>query len=153
MGSVASDGDFVSALREAVGRYFDAVDRWEEAYWRYYRLPGAAAIPSSDVQAEQLEFEQCRREFQRLLPRARSLCFRYGQRDAFSGLRYAALGAYAPQQRTDSAIGRAERSAAMACLMALEAACRERAGEAEMAPPTPAPSKTSLLERIAAFFY
>ena len=75
--------------------------------------------------AEQQEVDKCRRDLEELLPRARSLCFQYGRRDVFTGLRYVSLGRYAPQQRTDSAIGRAERSSIMDCLNKLAVACQE----------------------------
>src|SRR5580658_4134760 len=86
--AVASDQEFVAALRDAIGRYFAAVDRWESVYCQYYRLPGGALKPSSDLVAERREFEHRRRDLEELLPRARSLCFKYGQRDVFTGLRY-----------------------------------------------------------------
>jgi hypothetical protein len=151
--AVASDQEFVAALRDAIGRYFAAVDRWESVYCQYYRLPGGALKPSSDLVAERREFEHRRRDLEELLPRARSLCFKYGQRDVFTGLRYASLGRYAPQQRTDSAIGRAERSAVMACLLELSAACREADAEPPAAIPPPPVRKPSLLDRIVALFW
>ena len=34
-----SDREFIAEFREAVERYFRAVDEWETAYRKYYRLP------------------------------------------------------------------------------------------------------------------
>src|SRR5580704_15769185 len=107
-----SDGEFLVALRAAIDRYFAAVDQWEAAYFRYYRMPDAAQR-SGDLTEEQRAFENERRALELLLPRARFLCFRYGQSDVFGGLTWAALGHHAPQHRTDSAISRGERRAVM----------------------------------------
>jgi hypothetical protein len=150
--AAASDREFIATLDDAVGRYFAAVDRWESVYCRYYRLPGQAK-PSSDLVAEQQEFERRRHDLEELLPRARSLCFKFDRRDVFSGLRYASLGRYAPQHRTDSAIGRAERSAVAACLAELDAASREADNEPQAANPPIPTRKPSLLDRIVAFIW
>ena len=116
-----------------------------------FRSPGATH-PSVDMAAEQREFEDRRRELEELLPRARYLCFRYGRPDVFAGLPYVTLGHYSPQQRTDSAIGRGERGALMACLIELSAACREPecGPEAAIEPPV---TKPSLRKRIVGFFW
>ena len=144
---LVSDQEFLDTLRGAVDRYFAAVDNWEAAYCRYYRMPGIAT-PSSDLVEERREFEERRRELSAMLPRVRLLCFKYGKQDVFAGLPYAALGQSAPQQRMDSAIGRGERGAVMACLIELSVLCREAdcgftSGEEK--PP-------SLIDRIIAFF-
>ena len=49
------DQEFVAALRLAIDRYLRAVDQWESAYQKYYRLPGYAAKISSDLEAEHRE--------------------------------------------------------------------------------------------------
>jgi hypothetical protein len=144
-----SDQEFVGALRDAIGRFFAAVDSWESAYRRYYRMPGAAK-PSGDLEAEQREFEYRRRRLAELLPRARSLCFQCGQPDIFAGLLHVYLGQFAPQERTDSAIGRAERGAIMACLIELSVACREAEAGSQANLHTPV-RKPSLLDRILEF--
>jgi hypothetical protein len=144
----ASDLEFVAALRDAVGRYFAAVDEWESAYKRYYRLPDAAT-PSADLAAEQRKFEARRRELAKFLPRARALCFRYGKPDVFAGLPHVSLGHYTPQERTDSSVGRGERGAVMACLIELSVA--SRASEAGLPTETEADTcgtRPSLLDRI-----
>ena len=93
MPAPASDQEFVSLLREAVGRYFAAVDGWESSYRKYYRLPGGAKL-SDDLLAERREFEDRRRELAELLPRARSLfqmrsagCFRGSSARVFRAVR------------------------------------------------------------------
>jgi hypothetical protein len=145
---LTSELEFLAILRTAIDRYFAAVDQWESAYFRYYRMPDAAQR-SGDLAGEQREFENERRILQLLLPRARGLCFKYGQPDVFGGLTWAALGHHAPQQRTDSAISRGERGAVMACLIELSVACRE---PEDTEPPVPGRER-SLLDRIVALFF
>ena len=143
-----SDLEFLAILREAIDRYFAAVDAWELIFRRYYRLPGAAKV-SADLAAEQCEFEARRRDLADLVPRARQLCLRFNQSDIFGGLMHVSLGEYAPQARAESAVGSSERNAVMACLIELTVACR---GEAAGLPPgRPSDEKPSLLERILSF--
>ncbi len=146
--STSADQIFISTLRDAVGQYFAAVDNWESSYRRYYRMPGGAN-QSDDLAAERSEFETRRRELLELLPHARSLCFKYGQPDIFTGLPHVTLGQFAPQERTDSAISRGERGAIMACLIELSIGCR--AMEAGLPINDDEVRKPSLLERIIAF--
>jgi hypothetical protein len=143
----STDQEFVAALRLAIDRYLRAVDQWESAYQKYYRLPGYAAKISTDLEAEHREYSERRDELKRMLPRARRLCLKHRLRDPFSGLVRISLGRYAPQQRVDSAIGRNERNAATVCLVDLTAACQEwEAAE-------PGTGKGSWLRRIRDFFY
>lgn len=79
-----SDHEFVIALRAAIEQYFTAVDRWETAYQKYYRMPGTVTI-SPDVAAEQREYDELRRRLQELLPRARRLCLKHQLQEPFSG--------------------------------------------------------------------
>jgi hypothetical protein len=146
--SPVSDQEFVTLLRDAIERYLAAVDDWESVYSQYYRLPGAAKV-SGDLVAEQREFEERRRKLAELLPRARSLCFKYGQSDVFAGLLHGSLGQFAPQERSDSVISRGERRAIMACLIELSIACR--AAEAGLPIDSDAVPKPSLLDRIISF--
>ena len=143
-----SDPEFVTGLRAATERYLSAVDQWEKAYRKYYRLPGYAAKISGDLEAEQREYGERRRELEALLPRARRLCHKHGLPEPFSGLLRISLGRYAPQQRVDSAIGRNERSVVTKCLVDLIGACREWKRPAE-----PQPDKGSLLRRLVNYFY
>jgi hypothetical protein len=152
--ALVSDQEFIAALRDATDRYFAAVDQWEAANSRFYRMPGAAK-PSGDLEAEQREFENRRRELEELLPRARFLCFKHDRPDVFAGLAHVSLGQYAPQQRTDSAIGRGERNAVITCLIDLGYACRDRDADpppSAIEPPAPQP-RPSLFDRIIALFW
>ncbi len=144
-----TDLEFVGILRDAVGRYFAAVDDWESGYSRYYRMPGGAGL-SGDLAAEKHKFEACRRELSELLPRARALCFKCDQPDVFTGLLHITLGQFAPQERTDSAISRGERGSVMSCLIELNIACR--AAEAGLPGNEGATErKLSLIDRIIGF--
>lgn len=145
------DQEFVAALRLAIDRYLRAVDQWESAYQKYYRLPGYAAKISSDLEAEHREYSERRYDLERMLPRARRLCLKHRLRDPFSGLVRVSLGRYAPQQRVDSAIGRNERNAATVCLVDLTAACQEWAATGGR--PEPGTGKGSWLRRFLDYFY
>lgn len=140
------DGAFVDALRTATERYLQAVDRWESAYQKYYRLPGFGGKISDDLESEQREYEACRRELEQMVPRARRLCLKHQLREPFSGLLRISLGQYAPQQRQDSAIGRSERSQATECLVDLHEACRQWEGQGGEK------RKVRLLRRLADYF-
>jgi hypothetical protein len=140
-----SDGEFIAALRLAVEHYLGAVDQWEAAYQKYYRLPGYAATISRDLEAEHRTFCDRRRELEELLPRARRLCLKHELRDPFSGLLRISLGRYAPQHRVDSAIGRSERSAVTECLVELSGACQDWESARQR-------DQESLLRRLADYF-
>jgi hypothetical protein len=120
-----SDGAFIEGLRPAIERYLNAVDQWEAAYQKYYRLPTFGSVISDDLKSEQREYDERRRELAEMLPRARRLCLKHGLQEPFSGLLRISLGRYAPQERMDSAIGRSERSIVTKCLVELGEACRE----------------------------
>jgi hypothetical protein len=146
-----SDLEFVDKLRAAVVRYLDAVDRWEAAYQKYYRLPGWAERVSSDLEAEQHEYETQRRTLEEMLPRAWRLCLKHRLRDPFPGLLRISLGRHAPQHRIESAIGRNERNAATDCLVRLSEECRVWAPE--IPGPEAPPGRQSLLKRLVNYFY
>jgi hypothetical protein len=149
-----NDAQFVAALRAAVECYLAAVDQWEAAYQKYYRLPGFAAHVGDDLAEEQRLYEVRRREFDELLPRARRLCLKHSLRDAFSGMLRITLGEYAPQQRLDSAIGRGERLAAVTCLAQLYEASQDwSAVSAEPGETAQAANGGSLLRRLVSYFY
>jgi hypothetical protein len=139
-----TDREFVANLRAAVDAYLSAVDRWEAAFHKHYRMPGSDKVSA--------DYSQRRRELEALLPRARRLCLKHRLRDPLGGLLRASLGQFAPQQRTDSAIGRGERNAVSECLLELHEACAEWASGA---PPDkePEPRNRSLLGRLIDFFY
>jgi hypothetical protein len=147
------DPEFVSELRATVDRYLHAVDLWEAAYQKYYRLPGFAGKVSNDLEEEHREYQRSRRALEAVVPRARGLCFRYGLRDPWAGLLRITLGQHAPQHRTISAVGRAERAAVGQCLVDLDAACRPGAEPGEPGTRMPDPDGRSWLRRIVEFFY
>jgi len=147
-----SDREFVAELRAVIERYFQAVDKWETAYQKYYRLPGYAARASDDLEPEHREYGARRSELEALLPRARRLCLKHQLRDPFSGLLRISLGRYAPQQRMDSAIGRSERSAVTDCLVELNDACLEWRPESG-GDALERDEKKSLLQRFVSYFY
>lgn len=143
-----SDREFVSNLRTAVDSYLEAVDRWEAAYQKHYRMPDNSEKVRSDMEAEHKLYRERRRELEAFLPRARRLCLKYDLREPFSGLMRVSLVNFAPQQRIDSAIGRGERNTVTICLCELHDKCTEwTAEESEKK------SNRSLLGRVLDFFY
>jgi hypothetical protein len=149
------DREFIAELRDAVQRYFSAVDAWEAAYQKYYRLPGYADQISDDLAQEHAEYLESRRRLEALLPRARGLCFKHGLRDPFVNLLRASLGEHAPQQRDTSAIGRSERMAVTECLMELNAACQEftEPRDTETTPAPRPPGSGNWLRRLVDYLY
>jgi hypothetical protein len=148
----ASDREFVSNLRAAVDAYLSAVDCWEAAFRKHYRMPGSDKV-SADMEAEHRDYSQRRRELEALLPRARRLCLKHRLRDPLGGLMRVSLGQFAPQQRTDSAIGRGERNAVLDCLLELHEACAEWAAESLSSGKEPKARNRSLLGRVIDYFY
>jgi hypothetical protein len=148
----ASDRKFVANLRVAVDAYLSAVDRWEAAFHKHYRMPGSDKI-SPDMEAEHRDYTQRRRELEALLPRAWRLCLKHRLRNPLPGLMRVSLGQFAPQQRTDSAIGRGERNAVLDCLLELHEACAEWAAEAPPSDKASKPRRRSLLGRVIDYFY
>lgn len=151
------DREFTLQLRDAVQRYFCAVDAWETAYQKYYRLPGYADRVSDDLAHEHAAYLEARRHLEGLLPRARGLCFKHGLRDPFPNLVRVALGQHAPQQRDTSAIGRSERMAVTDCLIELAAACQEFPAELDSTGSEPraraAGSGGNWLRRLVDYLY
>ena len=148
-----SDKEFISELRRVIDRYLVAVDRWEAAYRKYYRLPRHART-GNHLEAEQREYGKCRRELQAMLPRARRLCVRHQMPDSFSGLLRISLGQYSPQERPDSAIGRNERAAVTTRLLELSGACQEWESAGRSADTVEIePERKSLLRRLVNYFY
>lgn len=148
-----SDREFIASLRTAIERYFSAVDQWETAYQKYYRMPGYAAKVTGDLESEHREYVERRRELEKLMPRARRLCLKHRLREPFSGLLRIDLGRYAPQHRVDSAIGRNERNEVTKCLLELNGACQEWEMETDTAFTEPEREKGSFLRRLVDFFY
>jgi hypothetical protein len=143
-----SGREFVADLRQAVERYFRAVDEWEAAYRKYYRLPDPRGKTPSDLTEQQAIYDSARANLAALIPRARGLSFRHGLRDPWTGLLRSPLGQSTPQDRYSSAISRAERAQAVECLLVLAEAY------AELPPPVEAtPPARSFLRRLLDFFY
>jgi len=147
-----SDDAFIEALRAAIERYLKAVDQWEAAYQKYYRLPTFGSPISDDLKSEQHEYDERRRELEEMLPRARRLCLKHRLPEPFSGLLRISLGQYAPQQRVDSAIGRSERGMVTKCLVELSEACRDWKPEKDDRPVQSGPH-TPFLRRLVNYFY
>jgi hypothetical protein len=143
----ASDREFVAELRQAVEDYFRAVDEWEKAYRKYYRLPDPTGKTPSDLGEQQAVYDAARKRLAAMAPRARGLSFRHGLRDPWTGIMRSPLGQSTPQDRYSSAISRAERAQVFECLVVLAEAYAEH-------PPAeaPAPPRT-LLRRLLDFFY
>ncbi|HEY1241662.1 MAG TPA: hypothetical protein VGF16_13945 [Bryobacteraceae bacterium] len=146
----ATDHELVVRLRAATEAYLNAVDQWETAFQKYYRMPGAPTV-SDDVEPEQREYEARKRELAALLPRARRLCLKHQLSDPFSGLLRISLGRYAPQERVDPVIGRSERGLVAECLARLDDACRD--WQAELAAAEPHAQRRSWLRRLISFFW
>jgi hypothetical protein len=142
-----SDREFVAELRQAVDRYFRAVDEWEAAYRKYYRLPDPRGRTPNDLVEQQARYDAARTSLAAMIPRARGLSFRHGLRDPWTGLMRSPLGQSTPQDRYSSALSRAERAQAIECLLELAEAYAE-------IPSAEAPAEQrSLLRRLLDFFY
>jgi hypothetical protein len=146
--AAVSDRQFVADLRQAVEQYFRAVDEWETAYRKYYRMPDPTGKPPSDLAEQQAAYDDARKRLAAMAPRARGLSFRHGLRDPWTGIMRSPLGQSTPQDRYSSAISRAERAQVMECLIVLAEAYAEHPPAAE-APPPP----RSLVRRLLDFFY
>jgi hypothetical protein len=152
-GIQTSDREFVANLRAAVDAYLAAVDRWEAAFHKYYRMPDCPEKISDDMESEQRDFLERRRELEALLPRSRRLCLKHRLSEPFSGLLRVSLGQFAPQHRTQSAIGRGERNTISVCLVELHAACAEWSETTSAGSDDPKHRHRSLLGRLIDFFY
>jgi hypothetical protein len=144
-----SDREFVAGLRQAVEQFFRAVDEWETAYRKYYRLPDPTGKTPSDLGAQQAAYQEARKLLETMIPRARRLGFRHGLRDPWTAIMRSTLGQSTPQDRYTSAISRTERAHVFECLVTLAEACAEF-GQTGHAPPQP---PRSLVRRLLDFFY
>lgn len=142
-----SDREFVADLRQAVEQYFRAVDEWEAAYRKYYRLPDPRGKTPSDLTEQQAVYDAARKRLAEMAPRARGLSFRHGLRDPWTGIMRSPLGQSTPQDRYASAISRAERTQVIECLLVLA----EAYAEIPVAEPSLPPR--GLLRRLLDFFY
>lgn len=146
-GAGTSDLVFVRQLRGVVDRYLRAIEHWEAVYRKFYRMPGTAHRPASDLDDARRQFLAAYEEFQAAAPRARNLCRRFGVHDPWPGLLRVHLGLDSPQLRTTSAVGRNERNTISECLVALEHACAEPASAERTVEENP-----SLIRRVIDFF-
>src|ERR1017187_4515442 len=103
------------------------------------------------METEHRDYSQRRRELEALLPRAWRLCLKHRLRNPLPGLMRVYLGQFAPQQRTDSAIGRGERNAVSECLLELHEACADWVADAPPSDQKPKPRSRSLLSRVIAY--
>lgn len=153
----AADSDtdlvFIRDLRVSVTNYLRAVDSWESAYQRFYRLTAPQRAVTPDLQDAHDAYVRARWEFSRRIPRTRQLCMKYNVRDSISGLLRVELGQNAPQVQNSSAIGRNERAAAAESLADLESRCVEAQHESthEAASLDDRPRK-GLLRRVLDYF-
>jgi len=147
-----SDADLIEKMRASTAKYLDAIQAWESAYQKYYRVlaPGV----SSDLEPEQNAYNAARRELERLLPQARRLCLKYSVRDPWPALLHVRLGARTPQDGFVTAIGRAERTLISQTLDKLESAARaQQFAAAEPMPMTNFPSQRNIIQRVFDFFF
>jgi hypothetical protein len=145
-----SEVEFIGALRQAAEQFFRAVDEWETAYRKYYRVVDPSGKPSSDLEGQQRDYDTAHARLAAMLPRARGLCFKYGIRDPWTGLIRSALGQSTPQDRYSSAISRTERALAFETLILLAEASGRPVTSEE--PPTAEESR-SPLRRLRDFFF
>jgi hypothetical protein len=144
-----SEVEFIAALRQAAEQFFRAVDQWETAYRKYYRVVDSSGKPSSDLEGQQRDYDAARARLAAMLPRARGLCFKYGIRDPWTGLLHSALGQFAPQDRYRSAISRTERALAFETLILLAEASGRPVADEE----SPTADLRSPLRRLRDFFF
>ena len=149
-GKPASDREFIAALRQAAEEYIRAVDDWETAYRKYYRVVVPMGKIPTDMEEQQRAYDAARKRLAAMAPRARGLSYKHGLRDPWTGLLRSSLGQFAPQDRDTSAISRAERAQVIECLILLAEA--HAAGPAEGDAPAPHEER-SWLRRVLDFFY
>lgn len=150
-----TDAEFVAQLRTATARYLGAIDAWEAAHRKYYRMPAPAPV-SHDLEREQEEFLSARDQLRRSIPRARRLCLKHSLRDPWPGMLHVNLGARTPQSGTAPAMGRAERGIIGRCLSDLELACRAPAapdsGDSADSIVPPASERPGIFRKIIDYF-
>jgi len=152
MADEEQDREFVADLRAAADSFLAAVDAWEAAYRKYYRVTGPGTKVSADLESYEAAYKASRRRLTELAPRARGLCFKHGLKDPWTGLLRSSLGQYAPQDRAESAISRTERQQVNECLILLAEACAGL-GPVEGTDNSEARERRSALRRLLDFFY
>jgi hypothetical protein len=146
-----SDAEFVAQLRVSTQGYLQAVDAWEAAYQKYYRLASPGRV-SPDLEPLHQEYLSARKRLKHCVPRARRLCLKYTLRDPWPAILHINLGSQAPQSGAAPAIGRAERALLAQCLDHLQSACEAKAEPYTPYIPESPPRPRGILQRIIDYF-
>jgi hypothetical protein len=145
--------EFVMQLRTAVERYLQAVNAWENAFQKHYRLLDPPRL-AADLEAFQEEYLSARRQLEPLIPRARQLSRKHEIPDPWAGLLHIRLGARTPQAGAAPAIGQGERALIIRCLTDLEALSQPEFPKFSTGPePSGRPVPRGILGRIFDFFF
>jgi len=151
-----ADGDFVALLRQRTETYLKAVDAWEAAYGKFYRVISPGQV-SSDMQPAQANFQRARDDLKELLPRVHRLCLKHEVKNAWQLIIRVDLAANPPQTRTSSAIGRGERNIVNQCIATLEAATQVDFDVPDQPAAAPQPEESKrhrgILGRIYDYFF
>jgi hypothetical protein len=153
-----TDAEFVTVLRQRTDSYLKAVDAWEAAYGKYYRVISPGQV-SSDMRPVQENFQRARDDLKELLPRVHRLCLKHDVKNAWQLIIRVDLSANPPQTRTASAIGRGERNVVNQCIATLEAATQVDfdVPDEPLPPAAPQPEKSKrhrgILGRIYDYFF
>ncbi len=151
--SLTREQQFVAQLRTAIERYLHAVDAWENAFRKHYRLLDTPRL-AADLEPFQQAYLAARRQLEPLVPRARHLSRRYDIPDPWAGLLHIRLGAMAPQAGIAPAIGQGERSLIIRCLTDLEALSQPEFPKVSTDPnQLGRPGARGILGRILDFFF
>jgi len=134
-----SDLEFILELRVRVARYLTAVDAWESAYRKFSVRRGYQAGLTPELDKAQSEYRAAKRSLEAVVPRARRLGLRYGTRDPWTGLLKVAMG--------ETTLGRNERTAIIAHLDRLLAACKD-----DVSAEQPLERPSSWLQRVKDYF-
>ncbi|MFN7920599.1 MAG: hypothetical protein U0Q16_10915 [Bryobacteraceae bacterium] len=141
-----SDVEFVHELREAVTVYLRALDAWEAAYARFYRMPGTERRISADLEDVHRDYVAAFGALERLTGRAQQLCMRHDIRNPWPAFVRSRPSTQAPQTLAASGVGRNERCAISDCLRQLEDACDP------VAIPVPPEPQRGLLRKLREYF-
>jgi hypothetical protein len=151
-----TDAEFITVLRRRTDAYLRAVDAWEAAYGKYYRVISPGQV-SSDMQPVQQNFQRARDDLKELLPRVHRLCLKHDVKNAWKLIIRVDLTANPPQTRTASAIGRGERNVVIQCIATLEAATQVDFDVRDQPAAAPQPQKSKrhrgILGRIYDYFF
>lgn len=139
--------EIASEFRGHLDAYFRALDEWEQAYGRFYRIAMPNQV-SADMQPQYQRFEEAKQALKRSMPQAQALCHRYGIRENWSALLRVDIHARTPQTGEAALIGRSERSVATTAITELELALLT----GETTPPPPQRRKRGILNAILELF-